>query len=119
MPLTSVAGFGALLFSGFPGLAGLGLYALTGVVTAALVTRFILPQLAGPTAHMRDLSYIGQRLPTPSSIPPAPALADAGARRGALAYLGVQRNDLWHENLSVLSTVSAEDARQMAPCVPI
>ena len=45
--LTSVCGFGALLFSGFPGLAQLGLYALSGVVTAALVTRFVLPQLTG------------------------------------------------------------------------
>lgn len=109
--LTSVAGFGALLFSGFPGLAQLGLYALTGVVTAALVTRFVLPQLAGPTAHMRDLSYIGQRLNAVIDFLQRlrwPTLVLAVA---ALAYLGVQRNDLWHENLSVLSTVSAEDAK--------
>jgi len=35
--LTSVCGFAALLFSGFPGLAQLGLYSLSGVLTAALV----------------------------------------------------------------------------------
>ena len=45
--LTSVCGFGALLFSGFPGLAQLGLYSLSGVLAAAIVTRFVLPQLAG------------------------------------------------------------------------
>ena len=41
--LTSALGFGALLFSGFPGLSQLGLYALSGVITAALITRFVLP----------------------------------------------------------------------------
>ena len=109
--LTSVAGFGALLFSGFPGLAQLGLYALTGVVTAALVTRFVLPQLAGPATHTRDLGHIGQRLNATIDLLQRlrwPTLALAVA---ALVYLGVQRNDLWHENLSVLSTVSAEDAK--------
>src|SRR3990167_2798224 len=50
--LTSALGFGALLFSGFPGLAQLGLYALSGVVTAALVTRFVLPTLAGGHARV-------------------------------------------------------------------
>ncbi len=109
--LTSVAGFGALLFSGFPGLAQLGLYALTGVVTAALVTRFVLPQLAGPATHTRDLGHIGQRLNTAIELLQRlrwPTLALAVA---TLVYLGAQRDDLWHENISVLSTVSAEDAK--------
>ncbi|HEY5579651.1 MAG TPA: MMPL family transporter, partial [Rhodoferax sp.] len=43
--LTSIAGFAALLLSGFPGLAQLGLYAIAGLVVAATVTRFVLPQL--------------------------------------------------------------------------
>ena len=33
--LTSVVGFATLLFSGFPGLAQLGLYSVTGIVVAA------------------------------------------------------------------------------------
>lgn len=109
--LTSVAGFGALLFSGFPGLAQLGLYALTGVVTAALVTRFVLPQLAGPAAHMRDLSHLGNRLNATIDFLQRLRWPTLALAMLALAYLGVQRNDLWHENLSVLSTVSAEDAK--------
>ena len=50
--LTSVFGFASLLFSSFPGLAQLGLFAITGLVTAALVTRFVLPTLlpAGPAS---------------------------------------------------------------------
>jgi predicted exporter len=43
--LTSVCGFASLLPSGFPGLAQLGLYSISGLVAAALVTRFVLPAL--------------------------------------------------------------------------
>ncbi|MHB8723267.1 MAG: MMPL family transporter, partial [Steroidobacteraceae bacterium] len=38
--LTSVCGFASLLPSGFPGLAQLGLYSISGLVAAALVTRY-------------------------------------------------------------------------------
>ncbi len=43
--LTSIFGFASLLLSGFPGLAQLGLYAIAGLITAATVTRFVLPSL--------------------------------------------------------------------------
>ncbi|WP_164081694.1 hypothetical protein, partial [Stenotrophomonas maltophilia] len=39
--LTSVCGFASMLFSGFPGLVQLGLYSIVGLVTAALVTRYV------------------------------------------------------------------------------
>ena len=44
--LTSVCGFGALVFSGFPGLAQLGVYSIAGLVAAALATRHGLTALA-------------------------------------------------------------------------
>jgi predicted exporter len=40
--LTSLIGFSALLFSGFPGLAQLGLFAVTGILVAAAVTAGLL-----------------------------------------------------------------------------
>lgn len=43
--LTSVIGFSALLFSNFSGLAQMGLFAITGLITAALVSRWVLPAL--------------------------------------------------------------------------
>ena len=43
---TSVCGFAALLFSGFPGLAQLGLFSMAGLMAAALTTRLIFPILA-------------------------------------------------------------------------
>lgn len=108
---TSVCGFGALLFSGFPGLAQLGLYALAGVLTAALVTRYILPDLAGPlvagigstqtAVRCEGTIALLQRLRWPTLL-----LAVAAA-----TWLGLQRDQLWHPNLSALSTVSEADSR--------
>jgi predicted exporter len=43
--LTSVVGFGAMLFSNFVGFAQLGLFSIVGLITAACVTRFVLPHL--------------------------------------------------------------------------
>ena len=43
--LTSVCGFASLLPAGFPGLAQLGAYSISGLIAAAAVTRFVLPEL--------------------------------------------------------------------------
>jgi predicted exporter len=107
--LTSLFGFGALLFSGFPGLSQLGLYALSGVLTAALVTRFVLPQLSGSNLKMRDLAPFGLLLEKAIGALhglrwPVIALALAAA-----ALLFAQRNDLWNPELSALSPVSKAD----------
>jgi predicted exporter len=108
--LTSALGFGALLFSGFPGLSQLGLYALSGVVTAALVTRFVLPTLAG--------SEFSVPAPRPwvqgllRQLKQAHRLRPAVLMLALLAggYLWQQRAVLWDANLSALSTVSQTDA---------
>jgi len=44
----AVAGLAPMLASGFPGLAQLGLFAASGLVAAALATRFLLPALLPP-----------------------------------------------------------------------
>ena len=60
--LTSVVGFATLLFSGFPGLAQLGLYSVSGIVVAAGVTRFVLPTLLPAGFRVRDVSFLGSAL---------------------------------------------------------
>lgn len=107
--LSSVAGFAALLFSGFPGLAQLGLYSLAGVLTAALVTRFVLPQLAGGNLRRRNLTPLGcwlERLIKQLQTLRWPALALALFAAGTL-YL--ERDQLWNPQLSALSTVTQAD----------
>lgn len=116
--MTTVIGFGALLFSGFPGLAQLGLYALSGVLAAALVTRFVLPSLTGPTLKVpahgvwvgRWMALLGQAHRLRWAML---ALAVAVS-----AYLWHSRHGLWDSNLSALSSVTpaeaAADARMRA-----
>ncbi len=108
--LTSAVGFAALLFSSFPGLAQLGLYSLAGVLTAALVTRFVLPPLAGPSTQVAVPAGVGRSL--------AAGLRHARMLRGpavvlalaAAATLAVRHDRLWLPNLAALSTISAQDA---------
>lgn len=112
--LTSALGFGALLFSGFPGLSQLGLYALSGVLTAALVTRFVLPVLAGTAFEVpapgawvnRALKLLGQAHRLRSTVLLLAVLA--------IGYLWQQRDELWHTDLSALSTVSPAEAQRDA-----
>lgn len=108
--LTSVGGFSALLFSGFPGLAQLGLYSLSGVLTAALVTRFILPALAGNDHPVRDLSHLAPPLKQGIRIMQSLRWPVILLTIAALTVLVIDRHQLWHPNLSALSTVSAEDS---------
>lgn len=116
--MTTAIGFGALLFSGFPGLAQLGLYALSGVVTAALVTRFVLPSLTGPglrvPAHevwVRRWSALLERAHRLRWATVVLAVAVA-------TQLWLVRDTLWSADLSALSSVTpqqaAADARMRA-----
>ena len=108
--LTSVCGFGALVFSGFPGLSQLGLYSLSGVLTAALVTRFVLPHLAGSRTPARDLAGLGRAAARGIDALRAgrwPVLLLAAL---AAAYLFAHRDDMWHSSISALSSVSAGES---------
>jgi predicted exporter len=105
--LTSMCGFASLLPSGFPGLAQLGLYSLTGVLAAGLATRFVLPALLPRNFVIRDLSPIGhaaQRILHPVAMGRAAVGLIAIA---AAALLYVNRDHLFNRELSALSPVPA------------
>lgn len=107
--LTSAIGFASLLCSGFPGLAQLGLYSIAGLLSAAAITRFVLPHLRPAGLAIRDIRPLG--------------LAVGGAWRhlgrlrpllavltiAAAAVLVTHHDQLWNSTLSGLSPVSAAD----------
>ena len=107
--LTSVIGFTSLLSSSFPGLSQLGLFSITGLVTAALVTRFVLPTLLPRDLQVRDLAPFGCRLQV--------WVAWAGRLRGPVLVLFIaacivllaKHDDLWNRELSALNPVSGAD----------
>jgi predicted exporter len=100
---TSLCGFAALVFSGFPGLAQLGVFSIVGLLGAAGATRYVLPHLMPDGAKgqgaRRALGtaalWAVQRLP--SWRWPLLVLSVA-----ALALLW-QRGDLWKADLTALS----------------
>jgi len=104
--LTSICGFGALVFSGFPGLAQLGTFSIAGLLAAAVTTRFVLPVLVPDGARgvglRRHLGRLGRRL-----FAVMPALRWPVLALGIAAIVLVwQRGDLWRAELSSLSPVS-------------
>ncbi len=104
--LTSLCGFAALLLSGFPGLAQLGLYSIAGLAAAAMVTRFVLPHLLPANFRIHDVSALGSvlsRLLRHAALLRRPA---AVLLLLACAVLFVHRDSLWNDRISSLSPVS-------------
>jgi predicted exporter len=105
---TSVCGFAALLFSGFPGLAQLGLFSVAGLAAAALTTRCVFPRLApdgAPGVGMRR--HLGHFVGWCTAVLPRlrwPLVAVAVLAAITLAVLP----SAWRGNLSSLSPVGAE-----------
>ncbi|HKQ26630.1 MAG TPA: MMPL family transporter [Burkholderiales bacterium] len=109
--LTSVLGCAAMLFSGFPGLAQLGLFTIAGLTTAAAVTRWVLPELVPSGYNVRAVNAL------------APVLLSMIARGRTLripllvtvlvlaVWLAAQGATPWNDELSGLSPVSMSDQR--------
>ncbi|GAA4345010.1 MMPL family transporter [Variovorax defluvii] len=104
--LTSVCGFAALVFSGFPGLAQLGVFSVAGLIAAALVARFVLPVLAPDGAAgmgmRRQMAHVAGVI-----VRALPRLrwVFAGLGIAALALVLWQGGHLWRADLSAMSPV--------------
>lgn len=103
--LTSIAGFCTMLLSPFTGFAQLGLFSIAGLLAAALVTRFVLPQLVPPGFFAAGAEGIG--LPLRLLL-----RRQRLARRGlaalvlaALLALTLHRGGMWDTNLLDLSPI--------------
>src|ERR1700722_16778979 len=112
--LTSVCGFASLLPSGFPGLAQLGLYSISGLVAAALVTRYVLPALLPNGFAIHDVTPLGRRvarLLNRTRQLRRWQLCAVGLALTALALTVLQRHhdSLWNRELAALSPVSPAD----------
>ena len=110
--LTSVCGFAALVFSGFPGLAQLGVFSVAGLIGAAAFTRFVMPVLMPDGAEGGADGARGTALRRALGRATARAVAWLPRLRGALLALGVaaaalllMRGELWRADLGSLSPI--------------
>ncbi len=106
---TSIAGFSALLFSGFPGLAQLGTYSISGLIVAATVTRYVLPTLVPEKLNLRDMKETGLILENIQNLtirlrwlPPLLSIT-------ACLVIFHHSGKIWNRNLSTLSPISKAD----------
>jgi predicted exporter len=102
---TTAIGYGAMLFSSFPGLSQLGLFAIVGLLTAAAATRWLLPVLAPtkvktpiPWATWLPLQHVGPRL---SIIVPISMVL-------SVSYLGLSEKPFWEMDIANLSPISKD-----------
>jgi predicted exporter len=109
--LVSICGFAAMLFSSFAGFVQLGVFTIVGLAVALGVTRFVLPNLLpSGFAGIKEVGF-------------APALLRLVHRAGrlrlplflvaaaAVALIASRSDDLWQDELSSMSPISAADQR--------
>ncbi|WP_310461378.1 MMPL family transporter [Sphaerotilus sp.] len=105
---TSLAGFAALAFSGFAGLAQLGVFSMSGLVAAALTTRYLLPVFAPQGSPGQGLRVaLGRMTATLCAALPRwrrPLLSLTLVAAGLLAVLPSP----WRGTLAALSPVPAD-----------
>ena len=108
--LTSIAGFSALLFSGLPGLAQLGLYSIIGlIVAAACHTLRAARAAARGVSHSRSVAARARASVALSRSPRDCAGSLLLSHSAAIAVLVAHRDTLWDPELSSLNPIPVED----------
>ena len=108
---TSICGFAALLFSGFPGLAQLGLFSVAGLSAAALTTRYVFTTIAPDGAPGVGVRHkLGRAVGWCSAELPR-ARWPLAALTGAAVLALVLLPSAWRGDLASLSPVGADKIR--------
>ncbi len=105
---TSLIGFAALVFTGFPGLAQLGVFSIAGLAAAAATTRFVFPTLApdgAPGAGFRR--QLGRFMRAAAGALPRTRNGVVVLAIAALVALVVSPSP-WHGELASLSPIRPE-----------
>ncbi len=106
--LTSICGFSAMLFSGFTGLAQLGLFSIAGLIVAVSTTRWVLPYLLPQGFFVHAPARLGDVLMRLVRHAPRARLALLVATGAGVMYLVAQRDSLWNDSLSSMSPIAKE-----------
>jgi predicted exporter len=104
--VTTVAGFLPITVSSFPGLSQLGVFTITGLVTAALVTRWLLPAVL-PAMAVRPPSAVWQRLRPRPGWTRGLRLAALVLALAAVGTIATGDGTVWETDLRNLSPTPA------------
>ncbi len=106
--LTSICGFSAMLFSGFTGLAQLGLFSTAGLLVAVSTTRWVLPQLLPRGFSVHPSTRLSRAVMAAVRHAPRARIALAVLVFASVLLLVVKRDGLWNDSLASMSPVSKE-----------
>ncbi len=106
--LTSICGFAAMLFSGFTGLAQLGLFSIAGLITAAATTRWVLPQLLPAGFFVRSDTRFSAALMHAVRFAPRLRVPVLLTVLAAALFLTLRPGSIWNDSLASMSPVSKE-----------
>lgn len=108
---TSICGFVAMLLSDFPGLQQLGVFSVAGLVTAVLVTRWLLPVWL-PTDFQIRHTTLGDRLASVARQAPKLRVAVFVAVAVLIAAGVLLRQQIWNDDLANLSPISLAEQKR-------
>ncbi|MET0065862.1 MAG: MMPL family transporter [Candidatus Thiodiazotropha sp.] len=109
--LTTCLGYLVLVSTDFEGLRQLGVFTLSGLLAAAVVSRTLLPRLFPQpfqAPEPKGLGLLGALLATPRW----PALILLGAGLLSLGWITVQGQDLWQDDIASLSPLPKKQLQQ-------
>jgi predicted exporter len=106
--LTSICGFSAMLFSGFTGLAQLGLFSIAGLIVAVSTTRWVLPHLLPQGFSVHASTRFSSALMSLVRKAPRARIVLFAAVAVAVVFLAIKRDALWNDSLSSMSPVKKE-----------
>ncbi len=109
--LLSAASFCAMLFSGFPGLAQLGLFSIIGLAVALATTRVVLPHFMGRGEVAAGVLRVADLLPRGAMVPAGFRLAVPVVVLVAGAAVIALHAPLWDDALERLSPVGLDAQR--------
>ena len=115
--ITTLIGFSAITLSDFSGLRQLGLFAISGLLAAAMVTRFLLPVIPVVTTKNSEKNINNDafntllflvNFPLPKFIYPLSIFLPIIA----LFYISFQQTTLWQNDLSAMSPIPQQQKKQ-------
>jgi predicted exporter len=103
--LTTVFGCLTMVLSGFTGLSQLGMFSLSGVLVAGLMTRYVIPVIAPGRFAVKESTAMQNLLARSADAAARLKWVPVAVLAAASVYLGAHQETLWENDLANLSPI--------------